>query len=351
MRLIPAVILCALLGVVYWIGATLFTDRIEKDIAHRSAEAVAAIPAVDVGVTGRDVTLHGNVDNEDQRKEAQQLVEAVWGVRASKNNLGVFGDYDFRASKSPTDGLTIAGTIDDKNAITNLKRSIGDLNPDIDLTYGARPMVNSGRKLEIGTGALLLLNEGDLDINEQELVLTGIAADEGIRDNIENNLIAKHKHLAPLDVVANIDVANALSAACRQALDNVVNNNVVLFEIDKADITADHEEILANFGGFLAQCPGIVLLEAHADQDGSETYNLSLSQRRAEAVSSSLRALGIDSDRIQLFFYGETRPVASNESPQDKSYNRRVELQYVKAAESENEYSTPESIISSQSAE
>lgn len=351
MRLIPAVILCTLLGVVYWIGATLFTDRIEKDIAQRSAEAVATIPDVDVDVTGRDVTLSGQVNTETERDEAKQLVDAVWGVRASQNQLAILKGYHFRASKNQNDGISLVGTIDDESSLTELRQSLSELNPAIDIDFGARPMVNSGRKLEIGTGALLLLNEGTLDINEEELVLTGLAADESIRNDIENTLITTHTYLAPLDVIANIDVVSSITAACRASLENYSNDNMVLFEVDKAEITTTSEEVIGNFATLLTECPGMVLIEAHADHDGSESYNLELSQRRAEAVSSQLKAFGIKNDQIQLFFYGETRPVASNESHQDKAYNRRVELQYLNTPNSPEIFSPQESIISSQSAE
>ncbi len=349
MRLIPAVILSALLAVVYWIGATVFTDRIERDITERSHAAVAMLPEVDVNVDGRDVTLTGNVNTASERNEAEHRVDSVWGVRASQNELNVFKPYNFNASNNANDGLKIVGTIDNENSMAELRTSLAPLSPTIDVDYGARPMVKSAEKLKIGTGSLLLLNHGDLKIDDKEFVLNGLAADEEVRSTIVNSLIDKHASLAPLDVVANIDVASTLTQACRNQLDSVLDNNTVLFDVARYDIPESQNAIIAEFATLMQHCPGSVLIEAHADHDGSETYNLDLSQRRAMAVAAQLIRNGVATTRIESFGYGETRPVASNESTNDKTYNRRVEMQYVHDNPVPNQHQ--EAIISSQSAE
>ncbi|OED36780.1 hypothetical protein AB833_25545 [Chromatiales bacterium (ex Bugula neritina AB1)] len=349
MRFIPAVILTALLGVVYWIGATIFTDRIERDIAQRSNQAVATLPDVNINVDGRDVTLIGNVNTQSERSEAKQLVDSVWGVRASQNELNVFKTFKLRASNNEIEGLKIEGTIDRRNSISELKQTLKPLSPEINLDFGARPMVNSAEKLQIGTGNLLLLNHGELTIDNAELVLSGLAADETVRSMIETNLIEKHAMLAPLDVIANIDVASSLTQACRTKLDTVLDQNTVLFEFDQHDILDEQKINIEQFSDLLHECPGSLLIEAHADHDGSEKYNLLLSKKRAQAVTDILLENGIDLSRIESFFYGETRPIASNESESERSYNRRVELQYVQpSAPNQLQQAT---IISSQSTE
>ena len=95
----------------------------------------------------------------------------------------------------------------------------------------------------------------------------------------------------------------------------------------------------------------MILIEAHADQDGSEQYNEALSNRRANAVANALTDMGVADARIHTFAYGETRPIASNETTSDKTYNRRVELQYVQPTFPEAPDLNSIAIISSQSAE
>jgi outer membrane protein OmpA-like peptidoglycan-associated protein len=69
-----------------------------------------------------------------------------------------------------------------------------------------------------------------------------------------------------------------------------------------------------------------VLIEGHTDSVGSETYNLGLSHRRADAVRAALISKGISENRITAKGYGESRPVASNTTAAGRQQNRRVEI-------------------------
>jgi outer membrane protein OmpA-like peptidoglycan-associated protein len=69
-----------------------------------------------------------------------------------------------------------------------------------------------------------------------------------------------------------------------------------------------------------------VLVEGHTDSQGSETYNLGLSQRRADSVRNALMERGISADRIATKGYGEKFPVASNAAAAGRQQNRRVEI-------------------------
>ena len=67
-------------------------------------------------------------------------------------------------------------------------------------------------------------------------------------------------------------------------------------------------------------------IQGHTDNDGSADYNLRLSQQRAESVLRYLLLFGIDPARLQAKGYGETMPVAPNDTAENKEKNRRVEL-------------------------
>jgi outer membrane protein OmpA-like peptidoglycan-associated protein len=69
-----------------------------------------------------------------------------------------------------------------------------------------------------------------------------------------------------------------------------------------------------------------IVVEGHTDSKGSDTYNLELSARRAEAVRSYLVSRGIDAGRIRAEGLGLTRPVADNTSAEGRANNRRVEI-------------------------
>jgi hypothetical protein len=70
----------------------------------------------------------------------------------------------------------------------------------------------------------------------------------------------------------------------------------------------------------------LIDVEGHTDSDGSDAYNLQLSQQRAGSVGSYLQSHGVNSQRIVTAGVGEARPIASNATADGKQQNRRVEL-------------------------
>jgi outer membrane protein OmpA-like peptidoglycan-associated protein len=73
-----------------------------------------------------------------------------------------------------------------------------------------------------------------------------------------------------------------------------------------------------------------VEVTGHTDATGPAKYNLGLSERRAKAVTGYLVNQGIASDRISTQYYGETKPIESNETREGRAKNRRVEFKIVK---------------------
>ena len=69
-----------------------------------------------------------------------------------------------------------------------------------------------------------------------------------------------------------------------------------------------------------------MLIEGHTDSTGSDELNMTLSQKRADAVKEALTGKGVSADRITTKGYGKKYPVASNDSPAGRSQNRRVEI-------------------------
>lgn len=72
-----------------------------------------------------------------------------------------------------------------------------------------------------------------------------------------------------------------------------------------------------------------LLVEGHTDDIGSEKFNLVLSEKRAVAVETYLISKGIDADRIIIRSYGESKPIASNQTPEGRAQNRRVEFRII----------------------
>jgi outer membrane protein OmpA-like peptidoglycan-associated protein len=101
----------------------------------------------------------------------------------------------------------------------------------------------------------------------------------------------------------------------------------VLFETGKADLMAGAARSIDKLAEFLRENPErSVLVEGHTDSTGGESFNLSLSQRRADSVRSAIMARGISPRRVLARGYGEQYPVANNDTSAGRQQNRRVEI-------------------------
>jgi OOP family OmpA-OmpF porin len=101
----------------------------------------------------------------------------------------------------------------------------------------------------------------------------------------------------------------------------------IQYAFNKADINEKYKGDIDSLGSFLQKNPSAyVLLEGYTDNVGPEEYNLGLSLKRAEGVASYLmNNYKIAADRIVVNYYGEANPVASNDTPEGRAMNRRVE--------------------------
>jgi outer membrane protein OmpA-like peptidoglycan-associated protein len=101
----------------------------------------------------------------------------------------------------------------------------------------------------------------------------------------------------------------------------------VLFEFDKANLKAGAERSLAPVTEFLRENPKrTITIEGYTDSIGSDTYNMELSRRRADAVRDIFIQGGISAERITTRGLGEEYPVASNDTQAGRQQNRRVQI-------------------------
>jgi outer membrane protein OmpA-like peptidoglycan-associated protein len=101
----------------------------------------------------------------------------------------------------------------------------------------------------------------------------------------------------------------------------------ILFDVNKSDIRPDAETELEKLAEILAKYEDTdILLEGHTDSSGADDYNQALSERRAVAVKAFLVMHGVTGARMTTIGYGETQPVADNETVEGRQANRRVEV-------------------------
>lgn len=101
----------------------------------------------------------------------------------------------------------------------------------------------------------------------------------------------------------------------------------VYFDFDKFDIKPQFHNTVSAYGNYLAVVKEAkILVEGNADERGTVEYNLALGQKRAEAVSVALQAIGVNADNIEAISNGEEKPRNRGKSNAAYAENRRADL-------------------------
>jgi len=101
----------------------------------------------------------------------------------------------------------------------------------------------------------------------------------------------------------------------------------LLFDVDKAALKTKSKENLGQLAVILNKYEDTeILLEGHTDATGSEEHNLELSRGRAQSVANYLAGHEVNATRFTIMGYGESQPVASNDTTDGRAANRRVEV-------------------------
>lgn len=104
-------------------------------------------------------------------------------------------------------------------------------------------------------------------------------------------------------------------------------NDKILFGFDKSDLNDGAKGNIDKLVTILGKYPDTnIEVQGHTDNTGTDKYNMSLSKRRASAVSNYLISKGISSRRISTRGYGESAPNYSNDTEETRAQNRRVEF-------------------------
>jgi peptidoglycan-associated lipoprotein len=113
----------------------------------------------------------------------------------------------------------------------------------------------------------------------------------------------------------------------QQALAALGQKNVVYFDYDSSEISAEYQPVVAAHASYLVKYPTArVRLEGHTDERGSREYNIGLGERRAQAVRRALLAQGVADAQVVTVSYGEERPAVEGSDDASFAQNRRVEL-------------------------
>ena len=101
----------------------------------------------------------------------------------------------------------------------------------------------------------------------------------------------------------------------------------LMFALNSSDLNQATKNNLSDLAETLKKYEDTdILIEGHTDSSGSESYNQTLSEKRANSVSGYLMTLGVSGQRLTTIGYGENQPISENETAEGRQKNRRVEV-------------------------
>ena len=150
----------------------------------------------------------------------------------------------------------------------------------------------------------------------------GAEAKEAETNSATDSQLAASKALEPK---GNLDVE-----ACKGRFEILSRTDNIYFTSGSARLDARSEPLLNSIVDIISRCPELIIeVSGHTDSDGPALSNMRLSELRAAAVAQYLASKNIPKERIRNVGFGETRPVASNQTAEGKYRNRRIEFAVV----------------------
>jgi OOP family OmpA-OmpF porin len=126
-------------------------------------------------------------------------------------------------------------------------------------------------------------------------------------------------------------VAAITTEGCETRLTVMTETNAIYFKTGSADLDKESEPLLNTGADIAKRCPSVKFdVEGHTDSTGTRSFNQKLSEERAKSVVDYLTAKGVAPMRIRSAGYGDTRPVAPNNSEANRAKNRRIEFKVEK---------------------
>ncbi|KQQ45728.1 flagellar motor protein MotB [Duganella sp. Leaf126] len=238
------------------------------------------------------------------------------------------------AASAPVEFKAAADALDRANAAAAQRESLADIDK---LAYIAKQKIAVAQEVTKQKQAEANVAQASRQRDEVRLEARTAEADKArmAADRAKAEADAARQQADAAAASARDEQAKA--AALQQQLNDlqakqtdrglVITLNDVLFNVDKAELSAEGMRTAQKVADVLAQEPkSVVLIEGFTDSTGSSAHNLDLSQRRADAVRQALTGMGIPSSKISTKGYGAAYPVAGNNDAAGRQLNRRVEI-------------------------
>ena len=291
-------------------------------------EKISAIPGINVtpvriengNILGGDYSLQ-NGENSEGEYTDENLT-----IKRNKDGSGEYTNKETGVTLQ-VDAQGSGQYLDDKNKVSFQIAADGtgvykDENDDVTITIAENSSTYTKGNITVknnddGSGTY---NDKDKDLLiENDGKGKAIITLKGKSTEVEAKPLEKPEKFPKLKMVPPVPSIEANSLL-------ITLDSGILFDVDKYDLRSEAEEVLKNLAIVLKEADIKAFeVDGHTDSDASDKHNQILSENRANAVKNFLTSQGITAE-ITIKGYGESRPIASNDTAEGKQKNRRVEI-------------------------
>ncbi len=318
-----------------------------------SSAAVAAIDAVgalgggQVTLSGTDLALQAPAGTPQGKYD-----EVVGRVQAALPKLYTLtatmakgaaeeGPADFSAVATDSGSVVLRGRITDqrmRDAVESFARSrFGQIDSALRLDED----VPSGWTVRViaALEAMAGLSDGTAHVSPDLIRITGVSGDQTASDLAATHLAERLGAGANYELAIRYDrrrdplLGLPSGAECVGRLNQVMQESLIGFEPNKSVIAGDPSPTLEALKEGMKDCGDFrIELGGHTDSQGSEAFNADLSRKRAQAVLEAMGKYGIDTALMTVRGYGESMPIADNDTDAGREANRRIEFKLLAEA-------------------
>lgn len=311
------------------------------DAAVAGIAAVRSMGAGSVTISDTEVALFAPTDVDAARfDEAAGRLESVLPpafiltAEHEKTQNGQQGALEFSAVVEGG-GVSLRGRISDermRDVVESLARAAFG---EVDNTLRVDDKTPDGWTLRTiaGLEAMQGLNRGMVTVTPGLIKITGVSGSQTASDvaaaRLSQQLGAGARYELAIRYEPRLDPLLGLPSGmeCVDRLNATMSESEIGFEPSKSVIAGDPGPTLARLSETMSQCADFrIEAGGHTDAQGSEGFNAELSRRRAQAVVAAMTGAGIDTSHITARGYGESQPVADNDTDAGREANRRIEF-------------------------
>jgi OmpA-OmpF porin, OOP family len=310
-------------------------DGFETIVPYGLAEA-GRLANAEMSLSDKSYSIAGRAPTAAIYRAALAAVRQLpAGATAAKIDISSdeITPYVFNAAKSE-DAIQLTGHYPDEQAHQDLlaavqrrffKSKVSDelalgKGAPKDFVAAASAMLLQMSRLESGVGTV-----SDMDVDVKGDALYAKAASD-IPGELTAAVPSDYKALATIGVAA--PGAPVPAADCQPLFTDILGQGKILFETGQASIQHDSDAVLDNLTAIAMRCADAQIeISGHTDSVGSDDTDMELSRRRAEAVAEYLKNAGIVAERVTAIGYGQTHPIASNDTEEGRAQNRRIEFE------------------------